>query len=206
MKEHDVIIPAREETLHTLVPTIDAFLGCTLIQQVFVVDDGLDTFVRHYLLENYGHLISMQPGPREGKGQAVETALPLVECERVILCDGDLHGFKVEHAWMLAGAFVDNLMIMGITEYEDYVYLPRKVNPDAWIQVTGERSLPVGTLRRIGGLHGYAMEVQINAQADKDGLAKLPIDLPGVHGTSRWTPRRIEEMKRDGIWLRENFK
>lgn len=199
-----MIIPARREEFATLGPTIEAFLACPLYERIIVVDDGLSAAVRMMLRESYGALIYIAEGPREGKGQAVMAGLNLVEAERVTFCDGDLHGFNVSHAWILAAAVIPEIMIIGVTEYAEGVYVPWPVPPRAWLQVSGERSVPTGLVTGLE-LHGYAMETIINREADRKGLRTLPVELSGVHGTARWTDERKEEMKRDGAWLRENW-
>lgn len=205
---HDVVIPARAELMRTLGPTVEAFANCELIDRIIVVDDGLSPGVRDDL-ESMGRSaygtgkFCVVRGPQLGKGQAVTAGLNHVTAERVVFCDGDLHGMTKDHVWILAAAVIPELMIIGVTEYTEGLYVPWKVRPDAWVAVQGERSLPMSLLSGIE-LHGYAMEVQVNQAAQRAGLHILRIALSGVHGTPRWSEERASEMRRDGLWLREN--
>lgn len=204
---HDVIIPARGEEMSTLGPTLAAFVDCPLVENIIVVDDGLAKRVRDDLEwfggRLHGHEFTVIKGPELGKGQAVMAALEHVREQRVIFCDADLHGFNLSHAHILGAAIIPDVMIVGVTEYEDRKYVPWHVPIDAWIAVSGERSLPVSLLSGLD-LHGYAMEVQISAAAKKAGIPLLAVELAGVAGTPRWGPKREAERRRDAAWLREN--
>lgn len=206
LQEHDVVIPAREETANTLIPVIWAFSNCPLIDRVILVNDGLSETVMMQLLSIRVYLgadrLIITEGPREGKGQAVVAGLEYVTAGRVIFCDGDLHGFTTGAAWLLCGAITLDCMIIGVTEYEDNVYVPWPVSYPDWVSVSGERSVPTNLVRGLD-LHGYGMETQINAAAQKEGITIVPVELTGVRGSARWTDRRAAEMQRDRKWLKE---
>jgi len=201
---HDVIIPARNESPETLLPTIWAFRQQPDVNNIILSDDGLtlealDALYR-YPSREFSHQHTC--APCLGKGQAVKHALNYVTADRVVFCDGDLHNFTVGHAQLLTHPSWTNQMVLGVTEpLPDHP--PRPVPDHIHTLVTGERSVPVSLVRGLD-LHGYCMEVQVNAAAER---AKLPIEIVKLHGcrgTSRWTPARVTEMKRDGAWLREH--
>lgn len=203
---HDVVIPAREETASTLLPTVWAFFNNPCVDQIIVVNDGLSetvikqlTSLRVYLGSD---MLIMVDGPREGKGQAVAAGLESVTADRVIFCDGDLHGFTTESAWLLCGGITADTMIIGVTEYKDNFYVPWPVSYADWVAVSGERAVPTDLVRGLD-LHGYGMETQINAAARTQGIPIVPVELRGVHGSARWSERRVAEMQRDRKWLRE---
>jgi glycosyltransferase involved in cell wall biosynthesis len=194
------------EEASTIMPTVWAFGRCEVVGRVIVVDDGLSPAVLrvlHQAVTYFGRdVVNVVTGPQTGKGQAVMRGLEYVTAPRVTFCDADLHGMKVRHAWLLtASPIVPNLMIIGVTEYKEGLYVPWPVDIQDWIAVSGERSLPIGLLEGLD-LHGYGMEVQINAAALAADIPIVPIDLPGVHGTARWNDRRKEEMAEDGKWLK----
>ena len=197
---HDVIIPARNENLTTLLPTIWAFRQQPTVNRVIVVNDGLSAGVC-FEIAAPGFATHVTLGPKIGKGQAIKRGLQLVTAGRVVFCDGDLHGFTSRHARLLTPPYAAHV-ILGVTDpLPDHP--PRLVPDHIHTLVTGERSMPIALVRCLD-LHGYCVEVQVNAAADR---AKLPVEvvnLDGCRGTSRWTPERVAEMKRDGTWLREH--
>ena len=166
----DVIIPARDESL-TLGAIIDAFHGSERTGKVIVVDDKSvdgtwDVAVTHNAL--------VITGPGEGKGQAVMAGLPFVSTDDVVLCDADLMGFTVEQANMLMDDFYSGEIngfdyeVIGIPDFSPNLPWAHKVlDSPIWGLVSGERRLPLALLKDLD-LHGYAMEVQINA-AVRDG-------------------------------------
>jgi hypothetical protein len=204
---HDVIMPARGEGMATMGPTLAAFRDCPLIGKIIVVDDGLPKPVlddlNWFAGSKYGLDMVIVKGPEIGKGQAVMSGLPYVTEERVIFCDADLHGFTRNSAQILAAAIIPDVMIIGVTEYREGVNVPWPVPIDAWIAVSGERSVPLSLVSDLN-LHGYCMEVQINAAAQRAGIPLLAVELSGVTDTPRWGPRREAERRRDAAWLREN--
>jgi glycosyltransferase involved in cell wall biosynthesis len=191
----DVIIPAYRETAETLIPTIEAFRKAQGIGQIILADDGLTPEVREKA-GKYVDTISFTK--HEGKGQAISHALLFAQEDRVILCDGDLHGFTDEHANTLASPY--DVMILGVTEYEPMKFVPWPVAADTWALMTGQRAVPTRLLEGLD-LHGYCTEVQINRAAFAAGLPIIPVKLKGCEGTPRWNAARRDAMMKDGKWL-----
>lgn len=202
MTDHDVIIPSRGESRYTLLPTIQAFRACVNVRRIILIDDG-DTEITPAFMP---YLDTLLPGPREGKGAAVMVGLHASMSPRVVLCDGDLHGFKVRHAMRLvSGGFLGlgNLegMVRGFTERVEG-HPPWPVSAHIQRLVTGERSVPRELLDGLD-LHGYAMEVQINRAAFRWGMKVRDVRLRGVRGTARWTDERGRAARETVEWLRE---
>jgi hypothetical protein len=202
---HDVIIPAREEKPMTLLPTIAAFRGWQNIGKIILVNDGLDDYGLNMMHDTMSVVkdVVITKGPGTGKGQAVMAGLPFVTARRIVLCDGDLHGFTRAHAEALAPVRARRMMIRGVTDPTPG-HPPWPVREGVRPLVTGERSLPASLLAGLD-LHGYAMEVQINRAAERARLPLGTVNLTGCRGTVRWTERRRAELKADGQWLRENW-
>lgn len=194
---HDVIIPARNETAGTLIPIIMAFRQCATVKRIILSDDGLDagTVTAVYGLAAYHTL-----APREGKGQAVKHGLQFVTAPRVVFCDGDLTGFRFRHARALTRHASG--MTLGVTERSPG-HPPWPVPDDVWPLVTGERSVPSELVRDLD-LHGYCMEVQVNAAIMRAGVPVRMIPLRDVKGKSRWTDQREKERREGAEWLRLN--
>lgn len=207
----DVIIPCKNESLDTVIPTIEAWKAAQeldLVNSIIVVDDALNgcdyPLARAFMgmgrafggTDQWTKIIQ---GPRKGKGQAIQAGLKLVTQDRVAFCDADLHGFKLGHAVIMCAEYPG--MLLAVTDYVQVT--PWQPSMDTHALVTGERSLPTWLARSVD-LHGYAMEVQLNSQAIKCGLPVQPVGLTGVKNTVRWTKERHEAMIRDGQWLRQN--
>lgn len=193
----DVVIPAREEQVGTLIPTIKSFRSDPRCGNIIVVDDGLDPEIRNVVAVFADYV---PDGPLLGKGQAVMKGLVLAQTDRVAFCDGDLSGFTPDHAAiLLAEAGTD--VVLGVPDLTPNV--PWRIDPEAWTLTTGQRSLP-RELVTDRYLHGYCMEVQVNALALKAGLALCPVPLAGCKGAPRWSRRRQAEMVRDYQWLKIN--
>lgn len=202
---HDVIIPARHESEETLIPTIQAFRVCSFVARIILVNDGLypDTLKA---VARYADLTAW--GPRNGKGAAVMEGLEYVTAGRVVLCDGDLTGFRPHHAQTLTGAFswpsVGRSMIRGLTEALDG-HPPWPISQQVRQAVTGERSIPTELIQGVE-LHGYAMEVQINDLARRAGLRVRDVRLRGVRGKARWDVKRAQAVQETLTWIDENWK
>lgn len=200
----DVVIPARNESLETLLPTLRAFRGALGTGKIILVNDYTDTERATEVIRGVGDLADViVPGPRLGKGQAVTAGLRYVGTEDVALCDGDLHGFSSLHADQLLNTLFTG-MTLGILDYQEG-HAPWHVPPDAWALMTGQRCVPTDLIRDLP-LHGYAMQVQINQAIIGAELPIFPVRLHGCTGTRRWSDTRHSEMVRDGIWLANQAK
>jgi glycosyltransferase involved in cell wall biosynthesis len=207
----DVIIPARDESL-TLGPIIDAFHGSKRTGKVIVVDDKSVDGTWNVAVSHGALVIT---GPGEGKGQAVMTGLPFVSTLDVVLCDADLTGFTIDHAKTLMDDFPLNnrpllsperYEIIGVPDFSPNLPWAHKVlDSPVWGLVSGERRLPLALLKELD-LHGYAMEVQINAAVQAAGLPVIRRGLKGVKGVTKpgSYERRVREFWRDLEWLRKN--
>jgi glycosyltransferase involved in cell wall biosynthesis len=198
----DVIIPARNEQ-DTIGEIIDAFLLSTLIGRIIVVNDQSEDNTASTAIAHGAHFVVNGPG--KGKGQAVQVGLVFVTTAMVCLCDADLTGFTTEHAEILMDA-MPYTMMLGIPEFTPNLPWAHKIkDTPIWEELTGERCLPTPLLYGIE-LHGYAMEVQINAAVAR---AKYPVvkrNLNGVKGVPKPSSydRRIQEYIRDYEWLKVN--
>jgi glycosyltransferase involved in cell wall biosynthesis len=197
----DVIIPARNEQ-DTIGEIIDAFLLCTMVGNVIVVDDHSEDNTFNEAKAHNATLVVRGPG--KGKGQAVMSGLVFVDTAMVCLCDADLTGFTTEHAEILMDA-MPGTMLIGVPEFTANLPWAHKATQEQWENVSGERCLPTRLLYGID-LHGYAMEVQINRVIESEGLPIVKRNLTGVKGVPKPNsyPRRIQDYRRDLEWLKEN--
>lgn len=197
----DVVIPARNEA-ETLGPIIDAFHGTLNIGKVIVVDDQ-STDMTWGVASEFGAMVIRGPG--EGKGQAVKKGLELVTTSVVVLCDADLQGFDVNSADVLMVEH-PGAMVVGVPEFSPNLPWAWKIkDTQKWGDVSGQRQIPVKIIRDLD-LHGYAMEVQINAAAARAGLPVVYRNLSGVKGRVKANSydQRIHEYLRDYQWLTEH--
>lgn len=198
----DVVIPARNEAL-TLGPIIEAFHGAVNIGKVIVVDDQ-STDNTWGVASEYGAMCTRGMG--EGKGQAIHEGLQLVTTEHVVLCDGDIKGFTEAHADIMMVDPGPECMVVGVLEFSPNVPWAHKIKDTRiWEAVSGQRHLPTALIRDLP-LHGYAMEVQINAAVARAGYIVQYRKLNGARGTVKPLSydRRVKEWMRDLEWLREH--
>jgi glycosyltransferase involved in cell wall biosynthesis len=197
----DVIIPARNEET-TIGGIIDAFLLCTMVGKIIVVDDHSEDNTLSVAMAHHATLVVRGFGL--GKGQAVMSGLVFVNTAMVCLCDADLTGFTTEHAEILMDA-MPGTMLIGVPEFTANLPWAHKATQEQWEDVSGERCLPTRLLYGID-LHGYAMEVQINHAVKSEGLPIVKRNLTGVKGVPKPNSysRRIQDYRRDLEWLKEN--
>lgn len=198
----DVIIPARNEA-KTIGGVIDAFMLSTLIGKIIVVDDQSVDNTWETAKAHGAHVILKGCG--EGKGQAVSVGLTYVDTKMVCLCDADMIGFTTEHAELLMNA-MPQTMVIGVPEFTPNVPWAHKIkDTPLWGDLSGERCLPTGILYGIE-LHGYAMEVQINAAIARVHFPVVKHNLVGVKGAVKPSSydQRISDYMRDYHWLKEN--
>lgn len=211
----DVIIPAKNERIATLIPTIMAFMPNELVQSILIVDNGLSvetmeaisilTLIREGDLSGIVDMIHRPEA--KGKGQAVMEGLrflgrPGDVLDRIVFCDADLYGFHRNHADALCN-WDGPGMLIGVPDYVPFSHVPWPVERPNWVGNSGERNVPFSLVRDLN-LHGYAMETQINAAAKRANIGVTDIPLPGVQGTDRWSPVRHAAMISDAEWLKEN--
>lgn len=195
----DVIIPVRNETLDTLLPVINAFVGYHKVGYIWLVDngnsdettDGIWTMLGTY--DQLMDLVCKTPG----KGQAVSVGLRNVQSSRVMFCDADLTGFKRRHVSLMLAE--TRGMVLGVTDAVPG-HPPWPVDAETRALCTGVRVMPTWLPRQCE-LHGYAMEAVINRKAAATGVPVSTVPLIGVRGKSRWTQARHDSMYEDGRWL-----
>jgi len=188
----DVVIPCRDEA-RTIGAIVSAFRACPGIGNVIVVDSQChdETWT---VAEGAGAIV--YPCYTQGKADAVRRGMEAVQTTRVILCDGDLRGFRKRHAELMALNTAE--VILGVPDFTRNVPWAKKDR--SWIMTTGERNLPAKLIRNVIA-SGYTLEVCLNAAIEKSGLAVMAIRLAGVKGTPKPQARRIADLKRDGRWL-----
>jgi glycosyltransferase involved in cell wall biosynthesis len=195
----DVVIPARNEVA-TIGPVVVMLRAHPMTGKVIVVVDS-DTRDATANLAYMAGAQVRQPTKREGvrgKGQCVKYGLELVRSARVMFCDADLTGLDTTHISRMTKH--QRGMVIGIPD------LPSNFPPSriwAWPWCSGQRVIPTRLARSLD-LHGYLMETQINAAAQR---AKMPVHfthLDGVTTPFSITAKRLEEMGRDREWGLEN--
>jgi glycosyltransferase involved in cell wall biosynthesis len=202
---YDVVIPARNEDM-TIGGIIDSFHRARNIGKVIVVDDAS---IDNTWSEAVIHGAMVVKGYGVGKGQAVKIGLEFVSTETVALCDADLTGFDTNAAETLLDDFQlatdTDVMIMGVPEFTPNLPWAHNADPSTWAMLTGERRVPLELIKELD-LHGYAMEVQINAAAQMAGLPVIRRSLTGVKGLVKpgFYEQRVKDYYRDLKWLLDN--
>ena len=202
LRKVDVIIPARNESL-TIGPIIDAFMATPNVGRVIVVDDQSQDHTWNVAV---AHNALVTKGLGTGKGQAVMMGLDFASSDRVCLCDADLNGFTDVHAIALLTDPGSDAMVIGVPEFTPNLPWAHKIkDTDTWANCSGERCLSREILSPLN-LHGYAMEVQINAAIARAGLDVIKRNLTGVKGSIKPMSyeKRTAEWLRDLEWLKAN--
>src|SRR6185437_3487984 len=200
----DVIIPSRNEAA-TVGPIVEAFRAVPKVDDIIVaIDSTTDNTLEVVKKLDCGYIV----GDWDGKGQAIKAALDLAENERVVFCDADLTGFTATHAAMLTEyeyPYNEN-EIIGVPDFSPNLPWAHKVkDAQVWGDVSGERAIPTWLARNLD-LHGYAMEVQINAAIQRHRIPFKKVRLRGVKGVIKPASYdyRVREWLRDLHWLQEN--
>jgi glycosyltransferase involved in cell wall biosynthesis len=197
----DVVIPARNEQ-DTIGPIVDTFISHPAIDKVIVVVDadtvddtavmaGSKRFPNGWVINNVAR----------GKGQCVMAGLMDVRTDYVVFCDADVTGLTYDHVSLLvADAIIGgDALTIGVPDVPNN-YPTERIW--AWPWVSGQRCVPTKLVRPLE-LHGYLMEVQINAAARWAGLPVCMEWLRGLKSKYQITDVRIREMERDHKWGRE---
>lgn len=196
----DVVIPARNEQ-NTIGKIVDTFHSCPEIGAVVVsvdMDTTDNTRLAAFGYSNIKTDIIINLPECRGKGQCVKRALDFVKSDNVIFCDADYTGLTTGHiTQLIRGEIHDPEMAIGVPDFPPPPVLPRIIR--SWQWVSGFRIMPTALARSID-LHGYLMEVQINAAAN---IAKLPLRFERMYGLKsplNLTNKRLVEMERDRLW------
>ena len=165
----DIVIPAND-CADTIGATVRAFRG---IGAVIVVDGSTGSTGDKALLAG----ATVVNGKGLGKGECVSLGLRHVRTDRVILCDGDIRGFKLAHA--LAMAEVSDAMlrgrITGLFRMRSGPLSHRRLAPC----LTAVRSLPTWLARGIA-LTGLAYNEQLNLAATVCNVKTRFVNLDGL--------------------------
>lgn len=95
MLKTSLIIPAYNEEKR-LGAVLEAAKGCSLINEIVVVDDGSTDLTSQVAQQHGVKLIKL--ARNEGKGRAVQVGLEeTTESEFIVLSDADIIGLKAEH-------------------------------------------------------------------------------------------------------------
>lgn len=199
MVKTDVVIPARNEE-STIGDIVTAFRSHRRIGKIIVAIDADttdDTYGRAYKAGAF----TIQ-ALCAGKGQVASFGLSYVQTRQVIFSDADYWGMTREHVNKLLWAPHLELNLIGVPD------VPKNY-PDAqawaWPWVSGLRRIPTEVARSVL-LHGYTMEVVLNAAAMDAGLPTLHHRMWGLESPYEMTDQRKAERDRDLRWLQERTR
>ena len=199
-----VIIPAWDEE-KTIAGVVEAFMHLEYIRPIIIAVDSkttddtaitagqqLRSLLNGWVLRDAGN----------GKGQVVTAALDEVRTEYVVFCDADITGLTADHISLLcADALIEeDSMTIGIADIPENYPENREW---AWPWVSGIRCVPTRMVRPLH-LHGYLMEVQLNAAAKHASMPARFEWLKGVTDPFDMTDRRLADMEKDARWGHEH--
>jgi glycosyltransferase involved in cell wall biosynthesis len=195
----DVVIPARGESLNTLMQVLVACLSAANTGLVILVDNGLTPNIRERIYSTFEDRMDFEiyHCGTAGKGQALTVGLSYVQSERVMFCDADLTGLLPRHVDALTAPY--DGVTLGITQ-PIAGHPPWPVDAHTRAICTGERCMPTQLARSVT-LHGYATEAVLNMAAMRQSLPMMQITLDGVKGKARWNSERTQALISDGEWL-----
>lgn len=207
MEKYTVIIPALNEE-QTIENIIRVFKGLPSITDIHVMVDDRTTD-RTQEIANYAGAATWRMVGVQGKGELVEFGLTMVHTENVILSDADYTRFPSNVTYLLAPITLGKEMriivprIPGPAQWEISGF-PYPFDLFAWGMMSGLRSFPMEMLKDTTGFHGYLLENQLNQAAERQGYAISRMLENGVVAPLRFTEARMEALKADLQWGREN--
>lgn len=169
------LIPAynEEKTIAEIIHTLN---NEPLIEKTVVVDDGsVDNTAS--VARRAGAMVVKMP-ENMGKGAAIQRGMESVECEILLLLDGDLIGLNSDHIQKLLQPLIDDQadMVVGVfNEGRGLTDLAQFVTPN----LSGQRAIKVDILKNLKSLEkeGFGVEILLNKYVKKHGCLKF-VNLP----------------------------
>lgn len=198
----DAIIPARDEAA-TVADVVEACLGCSVVREVIVVDDGSSDDTAERALAAGAKVVrrgfeddldagdaSRTPTGRrrasEGsKAHAMATGVAASDAPSLLFVDADLIGLKSEHLEDICRPYLEGtaMMSLGMFDYGFWNPLVLRLPP-----TTGERIMPRWVFEAVppSRVDGYTIEMMINAVV---ALGRLPTTARIMRGVTHRTKR-----------------
>lgn len=173
------IIPAYNEEKY-ISPVIEAVLNASLVDKVYVVDDGSSDKTSEVAQRAGAYVIKRKVNG--GKGAAMESGISKVDAYIYVFIDADLIGLKPSHIDDLVRPLLDGktkVMTMGkFIGGRVSTHLSQAIAPG----ITGQRAMSRELAKMLPPLSrfGFAVEVAINDFATRNGYRILYIPLKGA--------------------------
>lgn len=194
----DVIVPARNEaeTIRRIVQTLTAHRAIHRVIVPIDPDTMDDTYGEAYKGGGYPIM------GRRGKGQNATVGLRYAWTDQVLFCDADYTGLSGKHITRLTWHPATEMHLIGVPDFP--AELPNAHAREAFPWVSGIRRIPRAVALSIE-LHGYCMEVCLNAAGTDAGLPVMFTRLHGLKSPWDGSPQRMRERDRDFRWLQSHL-
>lgn len=173
------IIPAYNEEKY-ITPVIKAALNSSLVDEVYVVDDGSVDRTSE-IAEKAGAKV-IRREINGGKGSAMETGISKIDADVYVFVDADLIGLKPSHIDDLVKPLLTSstpIMTMGkFVGGRISTHLSQTIAPG----ISGQRAMSREFAKMLPPLSGfgYAVEVAINDFARRNGYKIITVPLKGA--------------------------
>ncbi|MCL4312835.1 MAG: glycosyltransferase [Actinobacteria bacterium] len=183
----DAIVPARNEA-PTVGRVVEACLGCPVVREVIVVDDGSTDNTGEIAARAGAKVIRREDyGGRGGsKAHAMAAGVAMSDAEALLFVDADLIGLESTHLEQICRPFLEGRAVMSLGFFD---YGPI-LNPIVarMPPMTGERVLPRWVFEMVPPwlMDGYTIEVMLDKVVVE---ARLPVVARVMSGVTHRTKR-----------------
>jgi glycosyltransferase involved in cell wall biosynthesis len=194
----DAVIPAYNEA-DNIEGIISTLLAHKNINRVIVSVD-IKTTDNTAELARRMHAYVIQSDTNAGKGQTVTAGLMRVDTPRVLFCDGDYIGLRVDHIDKVTQQFKGNPMVVGVPDFPHMSVIPPDFQNQrfvaSWPWVSGFRCM--ATHVALGTpLTGYLMELQLTHANRRAGRKIVFRRCEGLQSPLDFNPERLAMMDAD---------
>lgn len=198
----DCVMPARNEEL-TIACNVEAVLGCRVVRNLIVVDDGSSDSTAS-LAESSGARVIRLDNSSGSKARAMAAGVAACDADAILFVDGDCTGLTASHLDHLCEPFIEGAAAMSVGFF-DYGWF---WNPlvRRWPPISGERVIPRWVFEAIPEhkLQGYTIELRINEVIAEHRLTTTVQTMRGVsHRTKRDKLGFVVGMQRTVAMYRE---